>query len=280
MSHYETHALQDKQLPLICKIGRCTADGRADAGNWHENIEMILVLDGVGTVINHDQHLSVEKDDILVINANCLHAFSSASELLYCYLIVDRAFCLANHFDTNKIRFEAQFRDEKIAEILREIVRELECEESAPYRVQMIRADLLRLMALLCRSHGTESDEPLTDSHLLSCMKQAIGYLHSESHRDISLEEVAGYVGLSKFYFSREFRRVTGYTFLSYVNLIRCEKAKQMLSESNLTIGEVGRACGFDNQSYFSRTFLKRTGMLPSAYRMAQKKGKSPTNIG
>lgn len=274
MSHYETHALQDRQLPLICHQHRCTAGGRADAGNWHENIEIILVLDGTGTVINHDKHLSVERDDILVINANCLHAFSSAAELRYYYLIIDRSFCLTNHFDTNKIRFEAQFRDSEIAEILREIVRELEKDEGEPYRVQMIRADLLRLMALLCRRHATEGDEPLTDSHLLSCMKQAIGYLHSESHRDISLEEVAGLVGLSKFYFSREFRRITGYTFLSYINLIRCEKAKQMLMESNLTIGEIGRTCGFDNQSYFSRTFLKRTGMLPSAYRTAQKKRK------
>lgn len=274
MSLYETHALQDRQLPLICREGRCTADGQADAGNWHENIELIFVLDGAGTIINHDKHLAVEKDDILVINANCLHAFSSATELRYYYLIIDRGFCLANHFDTNKIRFEPKFRDGEIAEILREILKELAKEEDEPYRVQMIRANLLRLMALLCRRHGIESDEPMTDSHLLSCMKLAIGYLHSESHRDISLEEVAKLVGLSKFYFSREFRRITGYTFLSYINLIRCEKAKQMLSESTLSIGEIGRACGFDNQSYFSRTFLKRTGMLPSAYRTAQKKRK------
>jgi len=274
MSLYETHALQDRQLPLICRQGRCTADGPADAGNWHENIEIILVLDGTGTIINHDKHLSVTKDDLLVINANCLHAFSSAAELRYYYLIIDRSFCLANHFDTNKIRFEAQFRDPEIAKILCDIVEELDKNDAEPYRVQMIRANLLRLMALLCRRHGTENDEPLTDSHLLSCMKLAIGYLHSESHRDISLEEVAARVGLSKFYFSREFRRVTGYTFLSYINLIRCEKAKQMLIESNLTIGEIGRACGFDNQSYFSRTFLKRTGVLPSAYRAAQRKRK------
>ena len=274
MSLYETHMLQDKQLPLICRQGLCTVDGPADAGNWHENIEIIFVLDGAGTIINHDKHLSVEKDDILVINANCLHAFSSAAELKYYYLIIDRSFCLSNHLDTNKIRFEAIFRDEEITKILYEIVNELETDENEPYRVQMIRANLLRLMALLCRRHGILSDEPMTDSHLLSCMKLAIGYLHSESHRDISLEEVAARVGLSKFYFSREFRRVTGYTFLSYVNLIRCEKAKQMLAESNLTIGEIGRACGFDNQSYFSRTFLKRTGMLPSAYRAVQKKRK------
>ena len=272
MSHYETHKLQDMQIPMICQKAKWSAGGRADAGNWHENIELILVTEGMGSIINHDQHLSVKAGDLCVINTNCLHAFSTAKEMHYIYLIIDRSFCLANHFDTNRIRFCPQFRDEEISSILLEIFREYSADEATPYRVQMVRADLLRLMALLCRRYGKESDEPLTDSHLLSCMKQAIGYIHSESHRDISLEEVSHLVGLSKFYFSREFRRITGYTFLSYTNLIRCEKAKQLLAEEDLTIGEIGRACGFDNQSYFSRTFLKRTGMLPSAYRAAQKK--------
>jgi AraC-like DNA-binding protein len=159
-----------------------------------------------------------------------------------------------------------------LKDILLEIAAEFLTDEQTPYRVQMIRANLLRLMAMLCRRHGEESDAPLEDTRLLACMKQAIGHIHSNSHKDLSLEEVAKLVGLSKFYFSREFRRITGYTFLSYVNLIRCEKAKQLLTENQATVGEIGRLCGFENQSYFSRTFLKCTGMLPSAYRSTQKK--------
>ncbi len=274
MSLYETHKLQEQKIPMICKECLFLADGPSDAGNWHENIEIVLVTEGEGIIVNHDCQLNVKTNDIIVVNANCLHSFSTNTRLGYIYLIVDRAFCLANHLDTNRIRFEMQFCDPELAALMKEIYRKNATNEPIPYAVPMIRADLLRLIVLLCRRHGNETDEPMSDSRLLFCIKQAIGYLHSESCRDISLEEVATLVGFSKFYFSREFRRITGYTFLSYVNLIRCEKAKQLLAESDLSIGEIGRVCGFDNQSYFSKTFLKRTGMLPSAYRQEQRKQK------
>ena len=274
MSLYETHKLQEKSVPMICKEVLCVAGGPADAGNWHENIEIVLVIDGEGTIVNHDQHLRVKRHDIIVINANCLHSFSSTTSLQYIYLIIDRAFCLSNHLDPGRIRFAQQFCDAELATLIKELYRESCAVTPSPYSVPMLRAELLRLVALLCRRYGSESDEPINDSRLLFGIKQAIGYLHSESFRDVSLEEVAALVGFSKFYFSREFRRITGYTFLSYVNLIRCEKAKQLLSEGNLSIGEIGSICGFDNQSYFSKTFLKRTGMLPSAYRQEQRKQK------
>ena len=275
MSLYETHKLQNQKIPAICKRGRIVAGGPSDGGNWHENIEVIYVVDGKGTIINHDRQFHVKKNDILVINANCLHAFYTNEHLQYYYLIIDRAFCLSNHFDTNRLRFEQLFCDDEIAVIIQTLMSEIHAEESTPYRIPMIRAELLRMMVLLCRRHATENDTPMLDSHLLSCIKQAIGFIHSECSREISLEEVSKLVGLSKFYFSREFRRITGYTFLSYTNLIRCEKAKQLLAESDLSIGEIATACGFDNQSYFSRTFLKRTGQLPSAYRSEQKKKKN-----
>ena len=101
----------------------------------------------------------------------------------------------------------------------------------------------------------------------MSCIKQAIGLIRSDASRDLSLDEVANFVGLSKYYFAREFRRVTGYTFVSYVNLTRCEKAKALLTQNEMSIGEIGRACGFSNQSYFTRTFRAYTGRLPGVYR-------------
>lgn len=269
---YETHPFREFEVPIRCQKSLLVSCGAADIGNWHENIEIVLITEGEGVIVNHDQRLNVKKDDIIVVNANCLHSFASASQMQYIYLIVDRSFCLANYIDTNRIQFEMQFRDPELAELIEEVHREYTESEPLPYTVTMIRSTLLRLMALLSRNHGKENGEILNDSHLLFSIKQAIGYLHSESHRDISLDDVAALVGFSKFYFSREFRRITGHTFLSYLNWVRCEKAKQLLNESDLAIGEIGRVCGFDNQSYFSKTFLKHTGMLPSAYRYEQKR--------
>ncbi|MBQ8849067.1 MAG: helix-turn-helix transcriptional regulator [Clostridia bacterium] len=95
--------------------------------------------------------------------------------------------------------------------------------------------------------------------------------MQTESARDISLDEISASVGLSKYYFAREFHRTTGYSFVSYLNLIRCKKAKKMIAETELSIGEIAQKCGFSNLSYFSRTFRSIVGILPNDYRKKQK---------
>ena len=97
----------------------------------------------------------------------------------------------------------------------------------------------------------------------MSCLKQAIGFIQAEHDRDLSLEETANQVGLSKFYFEREFRKVTGYSFVSYVNTVRCERAKALLSQSEQKTGVIGKVCGFSNPSYFISVFKKIRVLRP-----------------
>ena len=52
------------------------------------------------------------------------------------------------------------------------------------------------------------------------------------AQEDLSLDKVADFVGISKYYFAREFRRITGYTFVTHLNMTRCEAAKELLSRS------------------------------------------------
>ena len=219
------------------------------------------------------QRPEVSRGDTVVINTNCLHAFAArGTKFSYHCLIVDRSFCQANYFDTSEIRFDTCFHDERIGDLMERLSAEYELPADAPYRTQIIRATVLQIMALLCRDHSFKGTYTQNNSYLLSCIKQAIGYIRAKSDQTLSLDEVSAFVGLSKFYFAREFHRITKYTFISYVNMIRCEKAKAMLSEGILSVGEIGRACGFDNQSYFSRTFREYTGVLPSAYRKSETK--------
>ena len=272
MNKHETHLLGDPQLPFLFHR-RMTCHGKNLGGtNWHENIEIIHVVEGEGIVTSDTLHLEVTCGDTVVINTNCLHSFAArGAKFSYHCLIVDRSFCQANYFDTNEIRFDPCFHDEAIGALLTRLADEYAAPQATPYRTQSIRALILQIMAHLCREHSTITEQVQHNAYLLSCIKQAIGLIRSESDRDLSLDEISNFVGLSKYYFAREFHRVTGYTFVSYVNLTRCEKAKVLLAENRLSIGEIGRACGFENQSYFSRTFRNYTGILPGAYRERKK---------
>lgn len=265
---YETHRISDPRLPFIFHAKTVLRPNyHSMQPNWHENVEILHILSGSGVLLCDTKQIAVAEGDTVVINPNSLHSFDVAPDgISYHCLIVDRTFCIANHFDTNTIRFEDHFRDTEVNTLMHAL-----CDEYAspapPYRIPMIRALVLSIMARLCRYYSRPEHEEKQDSHLMSCIKQAIGLIRSDASRDLSLDEVANFVGLSKYYFAREFRRVTGYTFVSYVNLTRCEKAKALLTQNKMSIGEIGRACGFSNQSYFTRTFRAYTGRLPGVYR-------------
>ena len=271
MKTYETHIMKNPELPFIFHRNIELIPSAFNSLNWHENLEILLVASGEGVVRNDATHHNVQKGDLVIINTNSLHNVRAVSTpFVYHCLIVDRTFCLANYFDTSTLRFPPQLRDEALASLFDVLLTEYE--ENRPYRTQAVRGTVLTILARLCRLYGTASDSPHTDVRAVACIKRAIGYIRSNSEQDVSLDKISAEVGLSKYYFAREFRKITGHTFVTYVNTVRCEKAKALLSENRLTIGEISRATGFANQSYFTRTFRAHTGLLPGAYREQQLK--------
>lgn len=271
MSIYENHRMKDPRLPFIFHFTNMTKRKPAGRGNWHENVELLYFTEGNATVMSNEARLSLHAGEIAVLNTNCLHTISTEEGVKYYCLIIDRGFCLANHFDTGRIEFEPVVWDEELSGLFERLILEYAEDKNEPYRVQMIRSTILRMMALLCRRYGREEEAEVTDSHRLVCIKQALGRIHAHSEEAFTLDDMAEFVGMSKYHFAREFRRVTGYTFVAYVNLIRCERAKALLSEGQMRIGEVARACGFESQSYFTKTFRKNTGVLPNEYRRGRR---------
>ncbi|MBE6630609.1 MAG: helix-turn-helix domain-containing protein [Ruminococcaceae bacterium] len=272
MNRYETHTMQDARLPFIFHrdVAICS-DGHRSMYNWHENIEIIYAVSGSGALICDGERIALEAGDIAVINANRLHGFVAKEEPMhYYYLIIDRSFYIANHFDSNAYAFEEKLTDLDIARLIEEFGN-IWTNEKAPMRVQRLRCIALDIATRLCLKYGHYEDTPRMESQATKCIKQAIGYMRAEGHRDISLDDISSFINMSKYYFAREFRRITGYSFVEYLNIIRCEKARNLLLQEDIPIGEVGKRCGFSNQSYFSRVFGEYAGTTPSKYRRNKK---------
>lgn len=276
MHIHETHKMKDPRLPFIFHTTHCPRGAHEKIYNWHENVEIISVTSGSGIVTCDERHFPVEAGDVAIINQNELHGFSTAEdEMDYYCLIIDRSFFLANHFDSNDFHFASKVKNEKLAALIERFGYFWKSDkQTEPMRIQHLRTLALSICLEICEKHATFDRNPREESHLLSCVKQAIGYIRAESNRDISLDELASTVGLSKYYFAREFRRITGYSFVSYLNVIRCEKARELLAADRLSVGDIGRACGFANQSYFTRTFRTHTGLTPGDYRKRHQREK------
>jgi two-component system response regulator YesN len=97
---------------------------------------------------------------------------------------------------------------------------------------------------------------------------RSVRIIHDEFEHQITAIEVAKRVNLSRSYFSRCFKMVTGKTFNDYIRQVRIEKAKEYLQHSNKTISWIAENIGYLDEKYFSRIFREHTGMLPSEYRM------------
>jgi AraC family transcriptional regulator len=109
---------------------------------------------------------------------------------------------------------------------------------------------------------------PLYKDGLCRCsLQQVLEYIQTSLDQDLSLKALAKVIGISKYYFIDLFKQSMGMTPHQYVMQQRIERAKQLLRNRALAITEVTFACGFANQSHFTRLFRKQTGVTPKAYR-------------
>lgn len=98
-------------------------------------------------------------------------------------------------------------------------------------------------------------------------IRKAVSFISQNYSRNITLEETAAYVHLNPTYFSSLFKQNSGSSFKEYLNIVRIEESKRLLSNSDYSIIDIAVATGFENQSYFSKVFKKYTGLTPKQYR-------------
>jgi DNA-binding response OmpR family regulator len=100
-------------------------------------------------------------------------------------------------------------------------------------------------------------------------VRKAMAYLHEHYTEPVSLKDAADYVGVSKEYLARCFRRETGMTLVNYLNRYRVQQAKRLLEAGQASVTDVALQVGFSSAAYFSRVFSREVGVSPTAYRAA-----------
>ena len=89
------------------------------------------------------------------------------------------------------------------------------------------------------------------------------------------MEELADKVGLGLRSFMRRFKKATGDTPLNYLQRVRIETAKELLSNSSLSIDQVGYRVGYEDASYFSRLFKREVEKTPGDFRSLANQAKT-----
>ena len=98
-------------------------------------------------------------------------------------------------------------------------------------------------------------------------MQKAIAYISANYSYPITVEDIAGYVGLSRSHLFRSFEKVMEKSPKEYLTSFRIKQACNLLEHSDLSITAIANSVGFENNLYFSKAFHKAKGMSPKNYR-------------
>lgn len=121
---------------------------------------------------------------------------------------------------------------------------------------------------LLCVSRLIECRKHI--QNVLGMMSKIVNFLELNYMKKLSQQEIADYFHVNKDYLSRAFKKHTGIGMAKYLNNIRIQKAKELLSSSDLTVMEIADRVGYFDAKYFSRQFKLACFMTPAQYRQSK----------
>ncbi|WP_239618558.1 AraC family transcriptional regulator [Cohnella mopanensis] len=251
------------------------------AHHWHEHMEFLYFTSGRATIECSSIPISYQAGDLCVVNSNELHyGISNSEDLSYYAMIVDVALLHSHTIDAietkfitpianNRLLFQNRISgNEEINACMLAIIKELDAKELG-YELS-IKSHLYRMLSLLVRNYPatlTELDEYRLKLKELERLAPVFAYIDEHYRDKLSVQELAGLAGLSRFHFSRLFKQVTDKTLIDYINLVRINKSENMLRGKSMNVSEIALATGFNDIYYFSRMFKKLKKVSPSEWR-------------
>ncbi|MDD3213785.1 MAG: AraC family transcriptional regulator [Eubacteriales bacterium] len=254
----------------------------------HQMIQINYVAEGGVLHEYAGQSERLEAGTVAVIPLHVVHRFTANSarpvkivELEFVpEFVLGRAVSLEaaeSYFDFAYLEpFLSETRGRRLHGANRLAVEQLLAEVLAEYRdrqegyLPAIKACLLKLLVLLGRLYRREAADDggrqMFEEHR-EALQRVLRHIDGHYAEPLRVEEMARMAILSRSYFCNLFKRMTGCTFVEYVNRKRIQKACEMLEDRGAAIPEVAQRAGFRSASQFNRLFKALTGCSPSRYR-------------
>lgn len=131
-----------------------------------------------------------------------------------------------------------------------------------PGRDLMVHVGLTDLLSLLLTKQN--GDEPTA---MEETVRTLIRYMQSHFAEQITMDDLAKLSNISKYYLSREFKRLAGYAPIEYLLMVRIENAATLLRNTDLPLAVVAEQSGIGSEQYLSRLFREHYGIPPGKYR-------------
>jgi len=239
--------------------------------HWHDRLELLRILEGRLELNCTDNHTTLLPGDVALISPKMLHSGTAGDEgVMYDVITFDPS-VLINGTDPvaqyitplceGKYIFEPLVQNQQITQRLDSIVAAHLETNNHPLQVIGELYDLIGLLYKNC---------VIRDINALPTQKgfdQAVSYINDHYTEDISSASLSEMFGYDESYFCRKFKKQTGLTVMKYIQILRIEKARKLLTETNLPIQTISRQCGFSDTAYFTNRFKSICHMTPTQLR-------------
>ena len=242
----------------------------------HSAVEILLTLEGSVTYTVDDIVYQVRKGEVLIIPPDMQHALSMGEESSrYLFLFEPEGILSMRDIKTLTPYFHRPFhlRDGSEAHVrIRELLLKLKdvYEKRELMWNTVCYSYLLRVYAILGQRYlnGVRNRIPdggrIVESEVITA---SMTYINNHYKQDLSLEDVAEFAGFSRYYFSRSFKKQTGYSFKDYLCEKRLQVATDLLIRTDKSMKDVAAESGFGSVATFNRVFREKKGCTPTQFR-------------
>ena len=246
--------------------------------HWHTPIEIIVPIKNTYKIICKSKTYQLQEGDFFFINSGVLHSMEACEGER---LIFQADFSMLQHVSEieavlSSIPSVIHITDDNAPDIHKQLIVLMMKIKEEYFSGNILSgtavyASLLEILVLMGRKYTGEGIGPevthtkqqeYTTKFIFVCQ-----YIQEHCTEDMTLDDVAGLVGFSKYHFTRLFKDFTGCSFYKYLNRKRIAHAERLLIDPEISITEVALQSGFSSLSAFIRMFKIIKDCTPTEFR-------------
>lgn len=256
---------------------------RSYKAHWHSYGEILLVGPGKTNIFSVGKNTyELVQDDLVIVWPMEMHSIIDADRRESLVIQFSNAF-INSLFDLRRIMH--MYRNlhvicvnahPRLAKELKELTMQMKdifFSEGSDREIRCCMLLMEFMLALydhrkeLAPEINDEDQYGYTDDVMKRMMMVTEHIKNNLTADDLSQGSMAQMAGISRDYFSRIFKNVTGMNYSKWLNMIRLEKASELLTQEGRTLTEIAMLSGFQSIPSFNRVFREEKGMAPGEYR-------------
>ncbi|WP_042199851.1 helix-turn-helix transcriptional regulator [Paenibacillus camerounensis] len=265
--------------PFKLEFDRRTGPYSMNSNHYHFQHEIFYLFQGERNYFVKDTAYHIRPGDLVLVESNALHKTSESGRPNHERIVVyyspgffaalrpeEKELLLApfiRHTPVIRLNLQEQMQ---VEQLLYSMLDEMNGQTPGyTLKLQNVTAELLLFIARTVRKHGAQP-ENLT-SPAQRKVTEIVRHINQHYGEALQLDDIAEAFYISKSHLSRSFKKITGFGYTEYVNLIRVRESERLLRETGWSVTRISEHCGFDSLTHFGKVFKHIAGVPPREYR-------------